>query len=424
MQYWLIIFKTKENIMSAITKRILNFILIFFLLIILLPQNVMITNAATKATVYEYTPMLADNENIYYIQIVEGDEYSYDIYRLEVATGNKTRLLSSMNDILSMMLHRNILYYTCYDQEKEVYQIHSVSTDAKDNKIICNGYFLCLDDSGIYYTVIKGEESKLYKRNYGSNKATFICNVNMNFRFVKNLDNTLYFTQFNEASSKLTLYTLMPEQSKLAVLTTEKIKLNGSERTDIIVSDLVKINGDIYYQYGAYEGTGNYWYGTLKKLDLNTKTKAVIAEQLYEEQIYHNDDSIFYNGTDFSGEHYQFNTKTDKTSFYIYKTTGTESFNILGDETYCIKADGKDLITISRFTSGTNKEDLVKAFARLTYKQKKNYSYSAGIRKYGDYLLIPVTCMDYNNAGSWRGRCVSVIWYVISSDGKILAQFQ
>ncbi len=410
--------------MSAIAKRILNFTLIFFIIIILLPQNVMITNAATKATVYEYSPMLADNENIYYIKIVEGDEYSYDIYRLKVATGNKTRLLSSRNDILNMMLHKNTLYYTCYDGEKDVYQIHSVSTDAKEKKTICNGYFLCLDDSSIYYTVIKGQENKLYKRNYGSNKAIFICNVNMTFRFVKNLDNTLYFTQYNEATSKLTLYTLMPEQSKLATLTTEKIKLNGSERTDAIVSDLIKINGDIYYQYGTYEGTGYYWYGTLKKLDLNTSKKSVIAEQLYEEQIYHNDYSIFYNGTDFSGEHYQFNTKTGKTSSYIYKTTGTESFNILGDETYCTKADGKNLITVSRFTSGTNKENLVEAFVNLSYKQKKNFSYSACIRKYGDYLLIPATCMDYNSTSSWRGICVSVTWYVINSDGKILAQFQ
>ncbi|ROR23622.1 uncharacterized protein DUF5050 [Mobilisporobacter senegalensis] len=411
--------------MNTITKRILSFILVFSIIVFLLPQNVLITSAAANATVYEYSPMVEDRGNIYYIQRVEGDEYSYDIYRFEVATGNKTRLLSSKNDILGMMLHNDTLYYTSYEGEKDVYQTYSVSIDAKEQKTICNGYFICLDDSSIYYSVIKGEESKLYKRDYDSKKATLIYTGNMTFSFVKNLDNTLYFAQFNEASSKLTLYTLMPEQTRLSVLTTEKIKLNGTERIYPTVSDIAEINGDIYYQYGTYEGSGSYWYGTLKKLDSSTNTKSVIAKQLYEDQIYHNDSSIFYRGTDSSGEHFQYNTKTGKTSSYIYKTTGTESFNILGDKTYCAKADGKELITVSRFTSGTNKSNLVKSFINLSYKQNEKFDYSAYVKKYGDYLIIPVTCMDYNDTSyGWRGRCVSVTWYVADSDGKILAQFQ
>jgi hypothetical protein len=411
--------------MNTLPKRILRFILVFFTIAFLLPQNIPITSAATNKAVYEYSPMLEDRGNIYYIQRVEGDEYSYDIYRLEVATGKKTRLLSSKNDILDMMIHKDTLYYTSYEGEKDVYQTYSVSIDGKDKKTVCNGYFICLDDSGIYYIVSKGKESKLYKRDYNSKKAILIYTGNMTFSFVKNLDNTLYFTQFNEASSKLTLYTLMPEQTKLAVLTANKITLNGSERTFPMVSDITKINGDIYYQYGTYEGSGSYWYGTLIKLDSSTKKNSVIAEQLYEEQIYHNDSSIFYIGTESSGKHYRYNTKTGKTSSYKYKITGTESLNILGDKTYSAKADGKKLIVVSHFTSGTNKSNLVKSFINLSYKQKKEFSYSASVKKYGDFLLIPVTCMDYNDTSyGWRGRCVSITWYVADSDGKILAQFQ
>lgn len=407
--------------MNTIAKRILSIISVFLIIIFLLPQNILTAGAASNAAVYEDSPMLEDKGNIYYIQRVEGNEYSYDIYRLEVATGNKTRLISSKYDIPGMMLHNDTLYYTSYEGEKDVYQTYSVSIDAKDKKTICNGYFQCLDNSSIYYTVINGKESKLYKRDYGSRKAALIYSGNMTFRFVKNLDNTLYFTQFNEVSSRLTLYTLMPEQTKPVVLTTYKTTLNGTERTSPKVSDIVKINGDIYYQYGTYEGTGNYWYGTLIKLDSGTNTNSVIAKQLYEEQIYHNESSIIYNGTDSSEEHYQYNTKTNKTSSYMYKTTGTETFNILGDKTYCAKADGKELITISRFKSGTNKSNLVKAFINLSYKQNKKFDYSARIKKYGDYLLIPVTCMD---CSGWRPRYVSVTWYVADLDGKIRAQFQ
>jgi hypothetical protein len=409
--------------MNTVTKRILSVILGFFIIVFLLPQNVPIISAATNATVYEYSPMLEDSGNIYYIQRVEGTEYSYDIYRLEIATGNKTRLLSSKYDISGMMLHNDTLYYTSYDGEKDVDRTYSVSIDGKDKKTICNGAFLCLDDSGIYYTVTKGKNSKLYKRTYDSKKGTLIYTGNTSFAFVKNLDGTLYFTQFNETSSKLTLYTLAPEQKKLAVLTTDK--LDGSEQMIPMVSDIIEINGGIYYQYGTHEGSGNFWYGTLMKFDSATNKKSVIVKQLYEEQIYHNDSSIFYNGTESSEKHYRYNTKTGKTSSYVYKITGTESFNILGDETYCAKADGKELITISRFTSGTNQSNLVKSFINLSYKQKKEYSYSACVKKYGNYLLIPVTCMDYNdNSYGWRGRCVSITWYVADSDGKILTQFQ
>jgi len=408
--------------MNKIPKRILSLILVFLVIGFLLPQNIPITSAATTAIVYENSPMLEDEGNIYYIQRVEGDEYSYDIHRFQVATGNKTRLISSKNDILGMMIHNNTLYYTSYIGEKDIYQTYSVSIDAKDKKTICNGYMQCLDDSGIYYTVNKGKESKLCKRDYDSKKPTLIYTGNMTFHFVKKLDKTLYFSQYNEASSKLTLYTLIPEQTKLTVLTTDKIEM---DRTIPIVSDVSKINGDIYYQYGTHEGSGSYWYGTLKKLDSSTNKKSVIVKQLYEEQIYHNDNSIFYNGTDSGEKHYQYNTKTGKTSSYIYKTTGTESFNILGNETYCAKVDGEELITVSRFTSGTNKKNLVKSFINLFYKQKKKLDYSASVKEYNDYLLIPVTCMDYNDTSyGWRGRCVSVTWYVADSDGKILVQFQ
>jgi|GEM_PF-1613152 hypothetical protein len=415
--------------MNTITKRILNVILVFLTIIFLAPQNVYIASAATNAAVYEYSPILEDGGSIYYIQTVEGDDYTYeyDIYRLEVATSRKTKLISSENGISGMLLHNDTLYYACDESGEDIYQTHtySVSIDGKDKKTICSGRLICLDDSSIYYTVIKEEVSKLYKRNYDSKKATLIYTGNMTFSFAKKLDNTLYFTQFKESTSKLTIYTLKSEQTKLAVLTTNKIKLDGSERSNPTVSDIVEINGDIYYQYGVIEGTGDYWYGTLIKLDPSTNTKSAIAKQTYEEQIYHNDNSVFYNGTDGSGEHYEYNTKTGKTTSYIYKAANIgASFNILGDKTYCAKADGKELITVFRYTSGTDKENLVESFINISYKQEKKYDYSTRVTQYGDYLLIPVTCRYYDPDNGWRGRIVSVTWYIADSDGKILAQFQ
>lgn len=411
--------------MKTIIKRILSITLSTLIIGLLLPQNVNTASAASNAVVYEYLPMIEDRGNIYYIQRIDDKECSFNLYRLEIATGNKTKLLSSNNEILAMMIHNNNLYYTCYVWEEDAYKLYSVSINGKDKKTICNGYLQYLDDSSIYYTVTKGEESKLYKKDYGSKKATLVHTGNISLRFVKNIDGTRYFTQFNEESSKLTIYTLKPEQTKLTVLTANKVKLDGSERTFPRVSDIIKLNGDFYYQYGVEEGTGNYWYGTLVKLDTSTNKNSVIVKQLYEEKIYYYGSSILYNDTDSSDKHYQYNTKTNKISTYIYKTTGTESFNILGDKTYSAKADGKGSVVVSRFTSGTNKKNLVETFINISYKQKKEFEYSASVKEYGNYLLIPVTCMDYSDTSNgWRGRYVSVTWYVADSDGKILAQFQ
>jgi hypothetical protein len=191
------------------------------------------------------------------------------------------------------------------------------------------------------------------------------------------------------------------------------------------VSDIAKINEDIYYQYGTYEGSGSYWYGTLIKVDPRTNTKSVIVKQLYEEKIYYNDNSIFYNDTDRNEKRYKYNTKTGKTSSYLYKTTGGESFDISGDKTYCAKADGKEMITVSSFASGTNKNKNPKLLMNIPFKQKKKYDYSATVSKYGDYLLIPVTCMDYNDASyGWRGKVISVTWYIADTNGKILASLK
>lgn len=411
--------------MNTLTKRTLSFILVFFTALTLLPQQVPAARADTAATVFEYTSMLEDNGSIYYIASAQGTKESYDIYRLEIANGNKTKLLTSDNYISNLLLHKDTLYYTSDAMSKEGYQTYSVTIATQEKKTVCTGYLVSLDDSSLYYTVTKGEKCKLYKKDYNSKKSLLIYTGNTTLSFVKNLDGTLYFSQFNEATSKLVLYMLQPGQTKLTALTTDKLAMNETGQTTPIVSDIISLNGDLYYQYGTHQGSGSFWYGTLKKISTSGNKKSVIVKELYEEQIYHNTDSIFYCGIESSEKSYIYHIKTGKTSSYACKITGTESYNILGDKTYCAVADGKASITVAAFTSGTNKKNLVKDFITISYKQDKSLSYSASVKQLGDYLLIPVQCMDYNDASyGWRGKCVSITWYVADLDGKSLATFQ
>lgn len=80
------------------------------MIVLLLPQNTLIANAANNATVYEYSSMLDDRGNLYYIQMVEGDENSYNIYRLEVATGKQVAdLQSPPNTTVGNVIKKNDL---------------------------------------------------------------------------------------------------------------------------------------------------------------------------------------------------------------------------------------------------------------------------------------------------------------------------
>ena len=121
------------------------------------------------------------------------------------------------------------------------------------------------------------------------------------------------------------------------------------------------------------------------KINSSTNTKSMIEKMVYKEEIYHNDDSIFFVEMDSSEKHEQYNTMTGKKSTYTYNIGMTESFNILGDKTYCVKPDGKELITVSCFTSGTNKNNWVKSLINISYKQKKKFDYITSVK---DMVII------------------------------------
>lgn len=166
------------------TKRILAITLVFFMLLMLPSQNTISASAATNRIVYEYSTMLVEKGYIYYIQRINGDQYTYKLYQLDIATGKKTILLSSSEDILDMVLHNDTLYYTSYVGEKDIYQTYSVSVTSKEKHTICDGKFVSLDDDGICYIVSEGDVSKLYKKAYDSEESTLLYTGNMTFRFV------------------------------------------------------------------------------------------------------------------------------------------------------------------------------------------------------------------------------------------------
>jgi hypothetical protein len=187
----------------------------------------------------------------------------------------------------------------------------------------------------------------------------------------------------------------------------------------------VKVNGDTYYQYGTYQGSGDFWYGTLLKINSATGKNSVIVKNMYDDKIYYYGTQIFYYGIEDASKCFIYNTKSGKTSTSIYKLEDTEGLSILGEKSYCIKVDGKDYITVSEFSTGTDKKDLKKDFIKISCNQNSKYSYSASVKQLGNYLLIPVVCTDYSDESfGWRGKCVGIHWYVADMSGKTVADFQ
>ena len=125
------------------------------------------------------------------------------------------------------------------------------------------------------------------------------------------------------------------------------------------------------------------------------------------------------------GNYYKYQLSTGKKSKYSLKLEQNISYTILGDKTYMADTSNAKKIVISRFKSGTNRETLTKNFITISFKQKKNISYTVDIRQVGVYNLVCVKGTDYSKASyGWRGKLTSVNWYITDGAGTLLGSFK
>lgn len=407
-----------EVSMRTTLKKMICGLIIFAMAITLFPQNVTVAEAATEI-VYQYSTMLEENGSIYYIGSVEGDQPVYHIYQMEVSTGKKKELATSDNYISNMVIYQDNLYYTSYETDETSNTIYSVPLKGGEIQTVGTGYIIYADENGIFCTISDDAECKLYKRAYDGSEDTLIYTGNSTLNYAKNIDDTLYFSQYSKPSSMITLLSMKSSASKLTSQATSKVEDIISSIP--IISDVVKVNGDLYYQYGTYEGSGNFWYGTIVKIETDTKKKKTIAIDVIEPSIFHNATKIFYDNSQSEYKQSVYNTKTEKTTSITLKFAASETHSIIGDKTYLAKPVSQKYISVSYFTSGTNKKNLKKDFIKFSYKQQSKLSYTAKVEKLGNYYLVSVVCIDFNDLDyGWRGKYLGVAWYVIDSKGKVL----
>ncbi len=400
-------------------KKIIFFLLVSIMLLTILPPDR--GYAADRQLVYRYNAMLEEDGAIYYVKTSENTNAS-SICKLLTATGEETVIISSKNYISNILYYDGKIYYTCAENNKNA--IYSVDIQGETNTKICYGILTYVDQNGIFYTVLTDTQCRLYKKSFDAEKGTLIVKSDTTFTYVKAIDNTLYFSQYSTSKYKVNLYSMKSDETKLTLRDTQAVDKLLYSNYIVYVSDLAEINNNLYYQYGTLQGSGNYWYGVLVKIDPATNKKTVINKNMYEQVIAHNDDDIFFSVMEKSDAFSTYNTKTGKITKFTCKLSDTESYHVLNEKTYSGKPVNQKSIVVSQFTSGTNKKDLVNNFITIPFKQKKGLSYSAAVKKLGDYLLISVETINYNEPGyGWRGHYMDIQWFVADNTGKVITSF-
>ncbi len=408
--------------MKKIRKQIVCALLVLCMAFIMMPMNMVEAKEKTTGTVFEYSPMVEEDGSIYYIKSVGETVATCYIYRMDVATGTKTKLVTSDYYILSMVIYDDKLYYTSYESKDDQYHTYSISVNGGDKKQILTGIVIYADQNGIFYTQNSDTKINLYKKTDDGSKDKKVCTGNSSFLFIKALDNTLYFSQYTQDTSVLKLYSMQSSSSKITTVAKRKVVKDKYSYSIPRISDVVEVNGNLYYQYGTHEGSGSFWYGTLVKIDLSTDKQTIISKDMIEDALYYDDSNIYFNDMKSNTKYYKYNVNTNKTTTYSVKTVDTETFSMIGSKTYLAKPDSNEYIMVSSFQSGTNKKDFMEDFIKISCKQKKDLTYSASVKSLGDYLVIPVTCIDYTDGSyGWRGKLLQVKWYVFDQEGNLLS---
>jgi hypothetical protein len=371
------------------------------------------------SVVYRYTDMVEKDGFIYYIK-TDDETLRDSICRIELATKKTEEIVKSEN-LIGFMIYEDTIYYEVYEDNSNPIS-YTVSLEGKEKTKVCDGKIIYVDGNGIFYTnTVKGETS-LYKISTDDNNKTKIYKDQEVFDYVKNIGSTLYFYQYNEATSNVSLLSMESSDSKLATLTSDSL---GKDSFGYIqVSDIVEIGGNLYYEYGSYQGSGNFWYGTLKKLSSENK-KTTIAKDIVEDTLQYDSKNLYYSFYEDYTHMKKYNTVTGKSSSFNFKQGDKESYAILGAKTYLASTASKKYISVSYFDSGTNRRNLKKDFIKFSYKQGSKLTYSAGVKKLGDYFLVYVERIDYDDSNyGWRGRYAGITWYVADSEGEIVGSFK
>lgn len=377
---------------------------------------------AASDFVQDYSDMIGQGGYIYYIRTSEEDLHA-EIWRMKVSDGTSSMVVSEANGILRLVVCGQQLYYTTANEQGQ-WEVRTCQLNGDDQKTVCDGVICCADSENIVcIRYVTQGRARLYVQNLATGKRTSVRTMkeDQNFEYVGNIDNDSYYYLYDQTTDKLYLYRLNIVTKKLIRVASEK-RVYDDSSAPLLVSDVRQIGGELYYDFGSIQGSGGFWYGTIKKLTVDGKKKTV-AKQTGDDSIIAGTKELYFSTP--RGDYYKYSLTTGKKTKYSLKFEQGINYSILGDKTYMADLSDSRKIVISRFTSGTDRETLTKNFVTIKFKQKANISYSAHMKQVGVYTVICVTGMDFTNPDyGWRGRVDSIDWFIIDGAGTLLGSFQ
>lgn len=407
-----------------ITNRFLHFLtglaLVFAMVFGLMTAAAPVEAQAAGGFVGTYTDMIGQGGYIYYIKAT-GKADGAAIYRMKVATAEKSKVIEEAAGIVRMVANGQYLYYTTYNEEGN-WEIWSCTLSGGDAKKLCDGCVCYADSANVYGIKYINEKTRLFCKSLVTGRSTSVRTVKDRqvIDYVCNVGSDSYYYIFDWETGKIVLYRLGAGSTKLIKTAAEKRNDNESQGA-LLMSDVKQINGELYYDYGSYEGSGNFWYGAIKKLTVDGKKKT-ISKNAGSDKLVAGSRELYY--SDSVGNTYKYNLKTGKKEKYSLDYEKDINYIILGDKTYMADTSNNKKITISRFNSGTAKETLTKNFISFSFKQKANISYTVGMKQVGIYNMVYVVGTDFTDASyGWRGKLVSINWYITDGAGTVLGSF-
>ena len=401
-------------------KAIVSFCLAAVLAVTELAVTVQPAQAA-ETFVYEDTDMIGQGGYIYFIR-TNSDSGAASICRKNVSNATVSKVVTESAGIISLVVNGQYLYYTTAEDGDWVIKMCQLNGD--DARTLCAGTVSYASDSCVYgMETLNNGRTRLFSMEYDADDITVIKSVkaNQTLYYVKNIGTDSYYAIYNQKTNKISLYRLNTTNDRLVRIAVDKRPSNDSTGF-LQVSDLKIVNGELYYDFGSYEGTGSYWYGSIRKLTTDGKKK-IVAKSTGDDTLTIGTKELYY--TTPEGNYYKYQLSTGKKSKYSLKLEQNISYTILGDKTYMADTSNAKKIVISRFKSGTNRETLTKNFITISFKQKKNISYTVDIRQVGVYNLVCVKGTDYSKASyGWRGKLTSVNWYITDGAGTLLGSFK
>lgn len=375
--------------------------------------------ASTKAFVYSYTDMQSCKNGFLYVK--QADSGTAAIYQFDTTTGKSRKVVSEKNGITSFVQSGTTIYYTTADATDFI--TNSISLTGENKKKVVTGSVIYADSSYVVYEMFAGNKTMIYKKNLSKGTETKLAETKDSLGYVKNLGDTLYFYKYEKSVRRVKLLSMKTSSTKMKLVSSDICSKEDAYYVNL-VPDVVSHSGNLFYQYGSYQGTGHFWYGTLVKIDAKGK-KSVVAKDVLDDTIPYSGTKLYYSNIVKDVKDIAYTVKTGKKTAYTLTVKDNQTIDILGSNTYLTDTSSKSNIYVSRFTSGTNKKNLTKNFIKIPYSQNKKYDYSGECRKIGSNYVVGLTAIDFSDQSyGWRGRMAGIVWFVADKNGKIIGSFK